>query len=188
MNRLRDIAPPDPDVSGSLAVRYSKRLLVFALRRLGDRESAEDAAQETLRRVVEALDRGQVRDVAAMPGFVFQTAKHVCHQMLRRRAQARKSLARLANEPPVVLSSVLNELLTEERRRSVREALEALPPDDAQMLELFYHRGLSTNEIADRLGIRPGAVRVRKHRALQRLAKLLRDDETFRPPQQLKRV
>lgn len=182
MNRSRNApAPSDDPVALSLPSRFGQRLLVFALRRLGDRASAEDAAQETLRRVVEALDQDRVRDRAALAGFVFETAKHVCQQELRRRDRARQAMARAAREPPSALETTLDQLMSAERRQAVRAALGRLGADDRQLLQLFYARGLDAAEIAMRMRIKPGAVRVRKHRALQRLSTLLNDDETFRP-------
>ena len=50
---------------------------------------AEDVAQETLRRVLAALEAGRVANLEALPGFVFQTARHLClHGYPRRTAPA----------------------------------------------------------------------------------------------------
>ena len=75
----RDVAPDA--LAADVAVRYRERLILFAARRLKNRAAAEDAAQETLRRVLDALRQGRVRDLQALPAFTFETARHVCQHM-----------------------------------------------------------------------------------------------------------
>lgn len=61
----------------------------------------------------------------------------------------------------------------EEVARRVREAIEHLPPSQREVVTLHKLRGMSMAEIADRLGVRPGALRVRAHRAYKSLTALL---------------
>lgn len=67
-------------------------------------------------------------------------------------------------------TDALSALITEERKSAVRRALNALDADDGELLRLAYFDQLSAEEIASKLGSTPGAIRVRKHRALRRLA------------------
>lgn len=175
----------EPPSAASVADRFHNRLVVFALRRLGEKAAAEDAAQETLRRVIEALEQDAVRNLDALPGFVLTTAKHVCQQRLRSRGREAQAMERLAGEPPVVLASAYDQLVSDERRRAVRNAMNSLPSDDRQVLQFFYMQGLDAGSVARQLRISAGAARVRKHRALKRLAGALGDDETFRPLREL---
>jgi RNA polymerase sigma-70 factor (ECF subfamily) len=55
----------------------------------------------------------------------------------------------------------------------VRECLGRLEAGDREVLALSYEQTLGAEEIGRRLGISAGAVRVRKHRALSRLAELM---------------
>jgi RNA polymerase sigma-70 factor (ECF subfamily) len=55
----------------------------------------------------------------------------------------------------------------------VREALDQLNPDDRDLLRMVYYEEMETGALAQRLGLTPGALRVRKHRVLARLAGLL---------------
>ena len=61
----------------------------------------------------------------------------------------------------------------EEVARRVRQAIEHLPPSQREVVTLHKLRGMSMAEIADRLGVRPGALRVRAHRAYKSLTALL---------------
>ena len=45
-----------------------------------------------------------------------------------------------------------------------------MPEDDRDLLRMLYVDGLKSSDIARRLGVDPGTLRVRKHRALKRLS------------------
>ncbi len=153
--------------------RFHKRLLVFAARRVEDPVMAEDVAQETLRRVIEALRDGRMEKPDALPAFVFQTAKHVCQFRHRSRQRGDRAMQRLSHEGREPAQDPLSALVGSERRAEVRNALERLRGADRELLRLLYYGDHGTDAAAAELRTNPGALRVRKHRALQRLAALL---------------
>jgi RNA polymerase sigma-70 factor (ECF subfamily) len=164
---------------GALWSRFHARLLILGMRRLGSRADAEDMAQDALQRVTKALDENRLREPGALPAFVYQTALHVCQQSLRKRYRERRALegyARSVDDNGV--GHALTDLIDEERRRVVRLALQSLGRDDRELLEQLYARDAEPDELAERLGISPGALRVRKHRALQRLSAALGEKVT----------
>jgi RNA polymerase sigma-70 factor (ECF subfamily) len=78
--------------------------------------------------------------------------------------------------------------VSEERRRRVRTALETLSPEDRDLLRAVYFAQVDMAELAAKLGLSPGALRVRKHRAVQRLAAALgagQTDETLSSDREL---
>lgn len=166
--------------SGALWRRFHSRLLILGVRRLGNRADAEDMAQDALQRVAEALHQSRVREPSALPAFVYQTAIHVCQQSLRKRYRERRALEGYARSSPDDhgAAHALTDLIDEERRRTVRLALQRLAVDDRELLEQLYARDTDPEQLAGRLGISSGALRVRKHRALQRLSAALRDEVT----------
>lgn len=165
---------------GALWSRFHARLLIFGMRRLGSRADAEDMAQDALQRVTKALDENRLREPKALPGFVYQTALHVCQQSLRKRYRERHALERYARSSPEErgVPPPLTDLIDEERRRAVRLALQSLPADDRELLEQLYSRDAELERLAAQLGISPGALRVRKHRALKRLSAALGEEVT----------
>ena len=166
---------PIPLSEQELASRFWKRVRLFALRRLRDASAAEDVAQEVMRRVVEAIRGDRIRNLAALPGFVFQTAHHVILQHHRGAGREVRALQRMhsAVEGAVAPTDPLALLITEERRQAVRAALGRLDQDDRELLIWLYQDHMEPVQVALRLAITPGALRVRKHRALKRLAALL---------------
>lgn len=182
---LQPPGPTSPDAPAASAAipteaelvqRFHGRLRLFAARRLPDAAAAEDAAQETLRRVLEALRASRVEKLAALPAFVFETARHVCQQQARSMGREERALQRLHGDGPAQSSpDPLVALVGAERRAAVRRALEALGQADRDLLRACYYQGLEASEIAARLGITPAAVRVRKHRALRRMREILEE-------------
>lgn len=169
-------------LAADLAHRFTGRLQLFALRRLGDRGLAEDVAQEALRRTVQALDDQKVANTDALPGFLFETARHICQQHLRRSGRESKALGMLgavaveqSTEP-----DPLAQLVSNERAEQTRRALAQLSDADREVLQLAFADGLDAQAIGERLGLTAGAVRVRRHRALRRLAENL--GVTIPPP------
>ena len=163
-----------------LSDRYSARLLMFATRRTGDAAAAEEIAQDTLRTVVDALRGGRVENLSALPGFVFTTARNLCMHWTRSAGRENSALSRYqaesdtSREDPV---DPLSALIAENRRIQVRRALKAMPADDRRLLSMLYFESLGSDVVAEKLGITTPAIRVRKHRALQRLARLLGDPD-----------
>lgn len=175
---LPTVSPPGMAAAGvipsdsDLIHWFWDRIRLFAARRLGEAEGAEDVAQETLRRVVEALRAERIEHPPALAAFAFQTARYVCLQLHRSKAREHRALERVSADPATHghPSDALTALIAEERRTAVRAALGGLDRGDCELLRLAYYDQLSVDEIAARLRSTPGAVRVRKHRALRRLA------------------
>jgi len=165
---------------GDLWRRFHARLLILGVRRLGNRADAEDMAQDALQRVTTALHENRLREPGALPGFVFQTAIHVCQQSLRKRYRERRALEGYARSSlgENGVAHALTDLIDEERRRVVRLALQSLAMDDRELLDQLYTRDADPEQLAGQLGISPGALRVRKHRALQRLSAALGEEVT----------
>jgi DNA-directed RNA polymerase specialized sigma24 family protein len=96
----------------------------------------------------------------------------------------RSALARFGRESSTPSEGVdaLSALISAERASVVRAALSALADDDRELLTLMYFEGLDAWGVAARFGLTVSAVRVRKHRALHRLAVLLGESDGNESP------
>ena len=90
---------------------------------------------------------------------------------------AAPSAVALADRLVASATSPSRHLLRDEARLVVRAALEQLPARDREILVLIYMEDLSAVEIAAILGMNEGAVRVRHVRALERLRRLMPEDD-----------
>ncbi len=161
----------------ALVERFWERIRLFARRRLATDSEGEDVAQETVRRVLEALRQGRLQAPGALPAFVFETARNICRQRHRSAAREGRAFHRMrpwqsstdSNPDP------LADMLSEKRQGVVRNALGQLVDEDRELLRMSYFQALDTAEVGRRLGITSGAVRVRRFRALHRLREILED-------------
>lgn len=173
--------PSGASVGGGAAPRptdleeFRVPLCVFSARRLHNWAAAEDVAQEALRVGLEALQAGRIETAEALSGFLFQTAVNLCMHRGRSAAREKRAFERIAapdaGDDPA--ADALDSLLSAERQARVREALGRLEGQERELLEMTFRDELSSESIGRRLGVTPGAVRVRRHRALRRLARLL---------------
>lgn len=153
--------------------RHYGELYGLAFRLLGDREEAEDVAQETLGKLAGAAESG--RSVLERPGEeVAAWLRRVClnaaYNRLRGQRRAADRLARLGRleqlerpEPPTDDAPLLAAMRAEEQQ-AVRRALAAVPERHRACL-LLRHAGYSYAEIATTLEIAVGSVGVLLARA-----------------------
>lgn len=91
----------------------------------------------------------------------------------RKMGRERRRLSSLAersiSESDNQSTNPLGWLLADERNRLIRQAVDAIPGKDAEILLLKYSEDWSYRQIADHLGISEAAVDSRLHRARQKL-------------------
>ena len=163
------VAEGDSDAFERLYRRYARSVFGLALRRLGDRERAEDAVQETFTSVWRSA--GSYRPERGPGGpWLFAVARNAIVDRLRGRR------LETASDPPDVPDTGRG---PEERAENewvawrVHRALEELPDAERAVLELAYWGGLSQSEVATFLNVPLGTVKTRTRTGLARLAEIL---------------
>lgn len=149
---------------------YAPRLRAFARRHAPDPATADDVVQEALRRSLEALRDGRIRTPDALPAFLFQTARHVCLHWLRRSYREMRALRTFQRDNASTWTAdPADRLSCAEEARAVRAALARLAQADRDLLLWSYRDGLDAATIGARMQLAAPTVRVRRHRAMQRL-------------------
>jgi RNA polymerase sigma factor (sigma-70 family) len=145
------------------------RTVVFA--RLGERQAVEEVMQEVALAAV--AQQAPLNERGRVGAWLYKLAVRQALLYRRRRGRQRRLLgcyAEKVGDPGVSLSwDPLDRLLRKERRALVREALQRLPPRDAEILLLKYTEDWSYQELAAHLGVSESAVEARLHRARGRL-------------------
>lgn len=152
------------DLAERLFREYHATLVRYLTRRLGDRDWAEEVAQETF---VRALRQDTIVNERS---WLFAVAHNLVRDGARRDARNRRHLELLAAE--VRDESAPSPDLTLERAQTAamaRKALEALGERDRQAL-LLKEEGLDYGEIAGILAIERSSVGTTLSRARKRLA------------------
>ena len=152
-------------------------MLAYARRRVRTTEEAQDAVAEALARTVAGIDR--LAGAGARPeSWLFGVLRHVVLDRQRTSYRRRDLPERRAIDG----ADPLETIVVDEERQDVRHAFARLPERDRELLELRVVAGLSADEVAGVLGLRPGAVRTAQSRALARLRSMLASVEEVGSP------
>ena len=162
------VAGRDREAFEILYHRYVRSIFGLAMRRLRDRQRAEDAVQEMFAAVWRSAGSYRPERGPAAP-WLYAVARNAVVDRLRVRAD-------VPGDPPDVVS--VEPGPAEQAESSyvswrVHRALESLPAKERDVLELAYWSGLSQSEVASFLDIPLGTVKTRTRSALARLAEIL---------------
>jgi RNA polymerase sigma-70 factor (ECF subfamily) len=144
----------DAKAFAALFNRWNARLTSHAWRLLGDREAAGDAVQEAWAEIVRGLAR--LSDISAFPAWAYRIVSRRCAKMIGRNVRERKAADALAAEPQ---GSGEGPGGTDTHR--LRQAIDALPPDQRAAIALFYLEDMSVAEVAVALAVPAGTVKTR---------------------------
>lgn len=153
--------------------RYETRLHRYCTRFLGDAAEAEDACQEVFLRVFHTL--GGFEGRSAFRTWLFSIAHNICATRYQQRARQREVMdeygdyARLSQSAPAEERSDLNALLDQ------------LPEADREILSLRLVAGLSLDEIAQVVGMKLSATKMRLYRAVEKVSELNRKENDHPP-------
>jgi RNA polymerase sigma-70 factor (ECF subfamily) len=141
---------------------YNAALVRYLTRRLGDRDWAEEVAQETF---VRALRQDNIVNERA---WLFAVATNLVRDEARKDARRRRHLALLAEEERESHQPPASSLEQAQEAAFARKAVDALAERDRLAL-LMKEEGLDYSEIAEALGLAPGSVGTTLSRARRRL-------------------
>jgi RNA polymerase sigma-70 factor (ECF subfamily) len=170
---LRRIDKGDRSAFAELVEHFQRPLFGY-LGRMGLRQGpAEEVAQETFLRAWQRLgDYDQAR--AAFSTWLFTIARNLAiNELTRASSSHEQTFGEDMPEMACEHGQPAQELMTRQLRLQVQQALRMLPYDDRSALALAYYEELDMASIARIEGCTVGAIKVRLHRAKQRLRQLL---------------
>jgi RNA polymerase sigma-70 factor, ECF subfamily len=145
----------------------------FSMKVCGHREDAQDTMQEVLVRSLPQL--AKINEPKALAVWLYTVARNHCWRMRRKGKFAptqtlsldelmpdKPELEMLLRDPAATAES---RLLDNEQSELVHRAVLSIPPQYRMVLVLHDMEDLGTEQTAQVLGIQPGTVRVRLHRA-----------------------
>ncbi len=164
----------------ALLRRHRAPLFTFLVRMLGEREKAEDLAQETFLRIVKGAQAWEHR--ARFQTWLYTIARNLCVDQSRRdRFRRADSLDQTGpdDEPAMVDSVPAGDPSPDRGAESARlrpvlqKALLSLPPDQREVFILREQAGMPFKEIAEMVGANENTVKSRMRYALEGLRKAL---------------
>jgi RNA polymerase sigma-70 factor (ECF subfamily) len=149
---------------------YFGRLLRIKLRaRCCQEQTIEDLRQETFLRVLVALKtKNCLQSPESLGAFVNTVCQNLLFEMYRSKSRTQLGLPEHLDIPDD-RASTESELVTEDRKRQVRQVLEDLPARDRELLRLVFYEEADKDEICRRFSVDRGYLRVLVHRAKSRL-------------------
>jgi RNA polymerase sigma-70 factor (ECF subfamily) len=154
-----------------LLADHTPALRNFLGARCRDDDLTAEMLQEVAARLVTASPRLSLNGNAR--GYLFRIAANVWRDHLRRELVRRRATLVLESGEPRLADPADARLLERELRSAVRRAVHALPPAQREVVELRQQRGLTFQQIADRLGRPLGTVLTQMRAALARIGTAL---------------
>ena len=153
----------------ALTIRCVGRLYAVARLILRDVHLAEDAVQETLIAAWQQLPR--LRDADKFDSWMHRLLVNACADQgrTRRRISTHVDIAR-------VQPSAIDAIGSAADRDQLERGFRRLKPEQRAVVVLRYYVGLSTEEVAETLGIPVGTVKSRIHYAIETLHAALEAD------------
>ena len=153
-----------------LVERYQNYVFTLVLRFTENREDAEEIAQDVFVKTYRSL--ADFRGDSKFSTWLFTITRTTCLSFLRKK---KLDIQSLDNERTGLQvenrESGFNANLVEQKSRHamLNQAISMLSPDDAQVLNLFYKGEQTLEEIGKIIRLDPNTVKVKLHRARQRL-------------------
>lgn len=153
--------------------KLHRKLRSFFLKRVPDKETAEELLQTTFLKIHENIER--VKNSERISAWTFQIARNVLVDFYRAQAVAAEELAQdIEAENPV------EENLNEEVASWLPAMIEELPEKYREALVLYEIEGLPQQAIADKLGISLSGAKSRIQRGRSKLKDVLLKCCSFR--------
>jgi RNA polymerase sigma-70 factor (ECF subfamily) len=154
----------------SLVAQY-RQVISFRVRKaLGwNLPDWEDVVNEILTQVLQKVRSGEFRGESSLGTFIYTITSRRIIDFIRQKSKV------LRNGPePAPLPDPQTSIEQKERADQLAGLIQGLKPKYRDVLELFYFRELSREEVAQRLGITPAKVSERLHYAHKLLKKKIK--------------
>jgi RNA polymerase sigma-70 factor (ECF subfamily) len=159
----------DPQALAELYDRYGRLAYSLILRVVRDTGVAEDLVQETFMRV---WNRAQGLDAekGSVGPWLLAVARNRAIDYLRSAGgRERNALEFEEADHPALYVDMERDILSSDKARRVKTAVEKLSPHQREVIELAYFEGLSQTEMAERMGQPLGTVKTWVRAALKNL-------------------
>ena len=163
-----------------LIERHSRRVRDYIRMMIKDRDAAEDIFQETFIKAVRVIDEGRYTHNGKFLSWILRIAHNQVIDYFRARRQ-NKALTEAEAGYDVLGSLRLSEQTVEDRivarqiESDIRSLIEALPPEQREVVFMRYFTGLSFKEIAEQTGVSINTALGRMRYALINLRRMIKE-------------
>jgi RNA polymerase sigma-70 factor (ECF subfamily) len=172
---LAGLAAGDPEAAVAFVRRYQRRVFGLALTLLGDRDRADDVAQEAMVRAWRHADAYDARR-GSVTTWLLTITRNVAVDALRASRSTPVEDERLDALLPASRDVAPEHAVAADELRRVAGALDALPVEQRRALLLMRLRGFTAADVAEHDGIPLGTAKTRVRAAMLRLREELVDE------------
>lgn len=174
---LQRIAQQDQAALSQLYDRYARIIYAVAYRSLGSVEESEEVVLDVFAQVWRsAANYDPKRSRVDTWIFMMQRSRTLDRlRSLQRRTKVTQATMAVTSQESFTGLDPRDDLIISERRARVLQALDKLPTEQRQVIELAYYQGLSQSEIATQTGLALGTVKTRIRLGLNKLRSALGD-------------
>lgn len=165
---IRDAQRGSTQAYGEIYRILLPKIFRFVWYEVRDKQTAEDLTQVTFLRLWKAI-RSYDEEKGSFPSFAFAIARNLIIDWQRKKRPV--SLEKIGEIEK--RDETVDTLIQQEVVDRVRQALTLLSTEDRQLVVLRHFEEVPYEEIAKIVGKQEGAVRVKLHRILLKLKKLL---------------
>ena len=171
---IKRILQGDQAIFATLVQRYQQYVFTLVLRFTDNREDAEEISQDVFVKAYRSL--ADFRGDSKFSTWLYTVVRTSCITFLRKKRldttsiDNERTFLQLENKESGFNA---NSIEQKSRHAMVNEAIRLLSPDDSQLITLFYKGEQSLEEIGRIMGLEPNTVKVKLHRARNRLREKL---------------
>ena len=173
----------DESAYAKLLKLYREPLFQMLYRMVGNADEADDLTMETFGKAFCQLERYSPTN--AFSTWLFSIGSNSCIDLIRRRRLQTVAMSSFVGDQdegfdlplPSPAMNPEEEVIASQRARRLRDVVSQLKPAYRRVIEMRYFEELSYEEIAERLNLPMGTVKVHLLRARQLLAGILRHSE-----------
>jgi RNA polymerase sigma-70 factor, ECF subfamily len=166
--QVRRAARGDETAAAVLFDAYYGRVFRYAYGRLGNQNDAEDVAAETFARVVRDLGKFSWKG-AGFEAWLFRIASNLVVDRTREAGREMVDDTLVAEREPAASDSPETEVIRKEIAADLGALLDALVPEQREVLLLRFAADLDTPDVARVMEKNTNAIRQLQFRALQKI-------------------
>ena len=171
---INQILSGDENAFVDLVEKYQKQVHALTWRKIGDFHIAEEITQDTFLKVYQKLST--LKDANQFSGWLYVIATNQCRAWLRKKRIKTEPLEETDVEK---IEEAYSQYIAEEhakatvetQREVVKKLLAKLKESERTVMTLHYFGEMTIEEISRFLGVSASAIKLRLHRARQRLKK-----------------
>lgn len=170
---IRAMAQGNRNALSELYARHGNSILAYLMGQMDDRQQAEEVLQDVM---LAAWDHAaDFRAESKVKTWLLAIARRKAINVWRRKHPVSTPLYEetISDSDTGLLKRVVHQ----DEEEQVRQALKALSDDHRETLELIFYHGVTGVEAAEILGVSPGTIKSRLHRAKNQLRGLLQRKE-----------